>query len=97
MTRSDARFNFAADTIFMALVICCVFLTDLMRRGMSKRLAMPIHHPEAVKDSSQGKRKRRPWNSVKNIYPHPEGVQRVFPFEAWLRPFRARSSCTVRS
>src|SRR5947209_17478246 len=38
--RSCARFSFAAETIFMAFVICCVFLTDLMRRRMSRRLAI---------------------------------------------------------
>src|SRR5215831_8047174 len=40
MTRSCARRNLAAETIFMALVICCVFLTDRMRRRMSIRLGM---------------------------------------------------------
>src|SRR6185436_13808860 len=40
MTRSWARRSFEADTIFIALVICCVFFTDLMRRRMSKRLAI---------------------------------------------------------
>src|SRR5436305_9510601 len=39
-TRSCARRSFAAETIFMALVICCVFLTDRMRRRMSIRLGM---------------------------------------------------------
>src|SRR6185369_4718706 len=40
-TSSDhASLSFAAETIFMALVICCVFLTDLMRRRMSKRFGI---------------------------------------------------------
>ena len=38
--RSCARRSFDAATIFIALVICCVFLTDLMRRRMSKRLGI---------------------------------------------------------
>ena len=33
--RSCARRSFAAETIFMALVICCVFLTQRMRRRIS--------------------------------------------------------------
>src|SRR5689334_23200156 len=40
MVRSCARRNFAAETIFMALVICCVFFTERMRRRMSIRLGM---------------------------------------------------------
>src|SRR6478735_1415617 len=40
VTRSCDRFSLAAATIFIALVICCVFLTDLMRRRMSKRLGI---------------------------------------------------------
>src|SRR6478672_7544112 len=40
MVRSCARRSFAAETIFMALVICCVFLTERMRRRMSMRLGM---------------------------------------------------------
>ena len=40
MTRSCARRSFAAETIFMALVICCVFLTERMRRRKSIRLGM---------------------------------------------------------
>src|SRR5579864_2270867 len=40
ITRSCARRSFAAETIFMALVICCVFFTDRMRRRMSIRLGM---------------------------------------------------------
>ncbi len=40
VTRSCARLSLAAATIFIALVICCVFLTDLMRRRMSRRLAI---------------------------------------------------------
>src|SRR3954466_15777416 len=40
MTRSCARRSFAAETIFMALVICCVFLTERMRRRKSMRLGM---------------------------------------------------------
>src|SRR5206468_5081380 len=35
MTRSCARRSFAAATIFMALVICCVLLTERSRRRMS--------------------------------------------------------------
>src|SRR5205807_9671197 len=40
ITRSCARRSFAAETIFMALVICCVFLTERMRRRISIRLGM---------------------------------------------------------
>ena len=40
ITRSCARRSFAAETIFMALVICCVFLTERMRRRMSIRLGI---------------------------------------------------------
>src|SRR5579864_8595792 len=40
MTRSCARRSLAAETIFMALVICCVFLTERMRRRISMRLGM---------------------------------------------------------
>src|SRR5579864_3243334 len=39
-TRSCARRSLAAETIFMALVICCVFLTERIRRRMSIRLGM---------------------------------------------------------
>src|SRR5690348_13564674 len=40
ITRSCARRSLAAETIFMALVICCVFLTERMRRRISIRLGM---------------------------------------------------------
>src|SRR5579859_7338830 len=40
MTRSCARRSFAAETIFIALVICCVLRTDRMRRRMSIRLGI---------------------------------------------------------
>src|SRR6478672_5633611 len=40
MVRSCARRSFAAETIFMALVICCVFLTERMRRRMSIKLGI---------------------------------------------------------
>src|SRR5580658_9022144 len=40
MTRSCARRSFAAETIFMALVICSVFLTERMRRRRSMRLGI---------------------------------------------------------
>src|SRR5579871_2661231 len=40
MTRSCARRSLAAETIFMALVICCVLRTERMRRRMSIRLGM---------------------------------------------------------
>ena len=42
ITRSWARRSLAAETIFMALVICCVFLTERIRRRMSIRLGI---HP----------------------------------------------------
>src|SRR5437764_4525208 len=42
MTRSCARRSFAAETIFMAFVICCVFFTERMRRRMSIRLGMAL-------------------------------------------------------
>jgi hypothetical protein len=35
MTASWARRSFAAETIFMALVICCVFFTERIRRRKS--------------------------------------------------------------
>src|SRR5579864_7119694 len=47
ITRSCARRSFAAETIFMALVICCVFLTERMRRRMSIRLGMSQLRNEA--------------------------------------------------
>src|SRR5436190_4219711 len=78
MTRSCARLNLAADTIFMALVICCVFLTDLMRRRMSKRLAMSVHHREAVKDSSQGKRSAAPGTLSKTFIRTLKGCKEFF-------------------
>ncbi len=37
---SCARRSLAAETIFMALVICCVFFTERMRRRMSIKLGM---------------------------------------------------------
>src|SRR6185503_15730716 len=40
--RPCARRSFAAATISMALVICCVFLTLLMRRLMSRRVAIAL-------------------------------------------------------
>ena len=40
MVRSWARRSFAAETIFMALVICCMFLTLRMRRRMSIKLGI---------------------------------------------------------
>jgi hypothetical protein len=39
-TRSWARRSFAAETTFMALVICCVFFTERIRRRKSIRLGM---------------------------------------------------------
>src|ERR1035437_4985632 len=42
MVRSCARRSFAAETIFMALVICCVFLTERMRRRISIKLGMRL-------------------------------------------------------
>src|SRR5215470_16043535 len=39
-TRSCARRNFAAETVFIALVSCCVFLTDRIRRRISRRLGI---------------------------------------------------------
>src|ERR1017187_7575043 len=42
MVRSCARRRFAAETIFMALVICCVFLTERMRRRISIKLGMRL-------------------------------------------------------
>src|SRR5579859_6555866 len=43
MTRSCARRSLAAETIFMALVICCVLRTDRMRRRMSIKLGMDCY------------------------------------------------------
>src|SRR5204863_5914318 len=40
IVRSCARRSFAAETIFMALVICCVFFTERMRRRISIKLGM---------------------------------------------------------
>ncbi len=45
ITRSCARRSFAAETIFMALVICCVFLTERIRRRMSIRLGIADYRP----------------------------------------------------
>src|ERR1035441_4935087 len=45
MVRSCARRSFAAETIFMALVICCVFLTERMRRRISIKLGMCLGQP----------------------------------------------------
>src|SRR5256885_960992 len=42
ITRSCARRSLAAETIFMALVICCVFFTERMRRRMSIRLGIAL-------------------------------------------------------
>src|ERR1019366_6222679 len=42
MVRSCARRSFAAETIFMALVICWVFLTERMRRRISIKLGMRL-------------------------------------------------------
>src|SRR5437870_10943937 len=39
---SWARRSFAAETIFMALVICCVFLTERIRRRRSIRLGIGL-------------------------------------------------------
>src|SRR5271168_1291367 len=39
-TRSCARRSFAAETTFMALVICCVFLTERIRRRISIKLGI---------------------------------------------------------
>src|SRR5207302_10052920 len=43
MVRSCARRSFAAETIFMALVICCEFLTERMRRRISIRLGICLY------------------------------------------------------
>src|ERR1039458_2707311 len=40
MTRSCARRSLAAETTLFRSVICCVFLTERMRRRMSIRLGM---------------------------------------------------------
>src|ERR1700722_6129152 len=40
ITRSWARRSLAAETIFMALVICCVLRTERMRLRISMRLGM---------------------------------------------------------
>src|ERR1700754_4763610 len=45
--RSCARRSLAAETIFMALVICCVFLTERMRRRMSIKLGIAVFRDEA--------------------------------------------------
>src|ERR1035438_8959912 len=45
MVRSCARRSLAAETIFMALVICCVFLTERMRRRISIKLGMCLGQP----------------------------------------------------
>ena len=55
---SWARRSFAAETIFMALVICCVLLTDLIRRRMSTRAGMRSR-PSAPR-SRAGRRRRTP-------------------------------------
>src|SRR5687768_11059886 len=47
ITRSCARRSLAAETIFMALVICCVFLTERMRRRISIKLGITVFRYEA--------------------------------------------------
>src|SRR5579872_7263060 len=42
MTRSWARRSLAAETTFMALVICCVFFTERMRRRRSIKLGIRL-------------------------------------------------------
>ena len=39
-TRSCARRSFAAETVFIAFVNCCVFFTDRIRRRISNRLGI---------------------------------------------------------
>src|SRR5579863_9678407 len=53
MTRSCARRNFAAETIFMAFVICCVLRTERMRRRMSIRLGIGSRGRLLVGDKSR--------------------------------------------
>src|SRR5882762_10216904 len=50
MVRSCARRNFAAETIFMALVICCVFMTERMRRRISIRLGICLYRRSVLLD-----------------------------------------------
>src|SRR5439155_16738930 len=51
MVRSCARRSFAAETIFMALVICCVFLTERMRRRISIRLGICLYRRLGLRKS----------------------------------------------
>src|SRR5512139_3158456 len=46
MTRSWERRSLAAATIFMALVICCVFLTLVILRLMSLKLGIGYPWPD---------------------------------------------------
>src|SRR5438132_4505528 len=41
-TRSCARRSLAAETVFIAFVSCCVFLTERMRRRISNRLGITL-------------------------------------------------------
>src|SRR5262249_5643433 len=52
ITRSCARRSFAAETIFMALVICCVFLTERMRRRISIRLGICLYRRGHIADET---------------------------------------------
>jgi hypothetical protein len=52
MTRSWARRSFAAATIFMALVICCVFLMLTIFLRMSRKLAIVSSYSKFKKEYS---------------------------------------------
>jgi hypothetical protein len=53
--RSCARRSRAAATIFIARVICCVLLTERIRRRMSSRFAMRRADLEVGRCQSEGR------------------------------------------
>ena len=78
---SWARRSFAADTIFMADVICWVFLTLLVRRLRSRRLGMVcyVRAPAYAADSSE-LGLNWPLNSSSAILSLPSTSSSSFPF-----------------
>ena len=64
MARSCARRSLAAETIFMALVICCMFLTLRMRRRMSIKLGMLLRFSQRALLNSFERRFELPFEIV---------------------------------
>src|ERR1700676_1666539 len=85
MVRSCARRNFAAETTFMALVICRVFTTLRIRRRMSRMLAILVASTELLVPS---KHRIATWDSVLFRYRFPltyELLLRLFDYVGQLR------------